>query len=65
MTNEEIKMKSKRPIHGAYFHGEDWYICPTCNKSFEFWDTQFNRGFKETDVERVYQHECGEYLYIP
>ena len=25
-------------ISGASFHGESWYKCPHCNKSFEFYE---------------------------
>ena len=45
--------KAVEPISGESFHGESWYICPNCKQSFEFYDTQFEHGFKK----------CGDHLY--
>lgn len=30
------------PIFCSYFHGETWYKCPTCERSFEYYDAFFN-----------------------
>ena len=53
-----------RPWSGACFHGECWYRCPKCNATFEYWDTQFERGFKHIRG-KIYQHtldNCGQLL---
>ena len=44
------------------FHGETWYKCPWCNKSYESYDMTFERGFEKTEIPRVYRHECGKYI---
>ena len=51
----------KRPYSVAFFHGEDWYKCPDCNRNFEFYDVIYGRyGFKEIDKDkRIYQCKCG------
>lgn len=48
-------------LSGPSFHGESWYTCPVCQKSFEFYDMQFERGFKKTDKGH-YRHNCGAIL---
>jgi len=52
----------QRPIPGADFHGESWYQCPKCGNTFEFYDTQFERGFTKIR-KNIYQHnECGQLI---
>lgn len=51
----------KRPIPVASFYGEDWYRCPKCNKTFEFWETRFSKEFKY-EHGYIYRHECGQLL---
>ena len=54
----------ERPIFEAAFHGETWYRCPRCNKTFEFYDTKFERGFKHVAWD-IYEHvdsKCGQKL---
>lgn len=55
----------KPAIKCASFHGEDWYKCPYCGKSFEFYDTEFQRGFTKTDKHAIYIHNnCGNKLSV-
>ena len=55
---DHINIKSL--LDGACFHGECWYRCPDCNEAFEFYDTEFERGFTAIDKKnRVYKHKCG------
>ena len=62
---EKNGQKVKRAFCAASFHGETWYKCPFCNGSFEFYDTQFGRGFIKTDSPGVYLHKkCGNYLEL-
>lgn len=46
----------KKPIHEASFHGEDWYRCPKCNKSFEFYETKFESDKFKHISGNIYQH---------
>lgn len=36
-------IKPKSAIYRASFHGETWYMCPYCEKSFEFYDVRNNQ----------------------
>lgn len=55
---------TKPASSGACFHGECWYICPWCNKAFEFWDTQFERGFTKVE-DKLYRHnDCGKLVTV-
>lgn len=53
--------ETKRPIPCASFHGENWYRCPKCNKTFEFWETQYSKEFEHVNGY-LYRHECGQLL---
>ena len=47
-------------IHAASFHGEIWYHCPSCGRSFEYHKAKFGHdGIKKTDNEHVYICSCG------
>lgn len=35
--------KPKKAVVCASFHGETWYMCPYCEKSFEFYDVRNNQ----------------------
>lgn len=39
---EANKDKPICPHYGESFHGETWYNCPTCGKSFEFYSASIN-----------------------
>ena len=61
----ENKIYPRSPIFGDYFHGECWYKCPQCGKSFEAYDTEFEKGFTIVDKsKRLYQHECGCVIHM-
>lgn len=54
----------RRPSFGACFHGETWYMCPRCGRSFEYYDTVFERDFRKIK-EYIYQdtkNGCGQVL---
>lgn len=51
----------QKPGRGPCFHGEDWNICPKCDKAFEYWDTVYERRFKHIRG-KIYQHECGQLI---
>lgn len=52
----------RRPISGAYFHGECWYKCPKCNEAFEFYDAIYEYGFILIK-NKIYQHnKCGQLI---
>jgi hypothetical protein len=36
-------IKPKSAIYRTSFHGETWYMCPYCEKSFEFYDARNNK----------------------
>ena len=61
----KYKEEQTKPARfGAGFHGECWYKCPWCNKAFEFYDTQFERGFQKID-DKLYRHnECGKLVTV-
>ena len=48
----------------AFFHGESWYKCPYCDKSFEFYDTQFSSEFEKLD-DHIFLHKpCGNIIEV-
>ena len=59
MTNER---EIKKPYFQTSFHGETWYKCPYCGKSFEYFDAVFGRGFKKTDKKGILEHNCGNLI---
>ena len=54
-----------KPAKGcSCFHGEIWYEWPWCGKTFEFFDTQFERGFEKIDG-KLYRHKnCGKLVTV-
>lgn len=59
------KENTKHAIYGDSFHGETWYKCPHCGKSFEYWDTVYERGFKHTTDPHKFLHlECGKFITL-
>ena len=62
---QKYNREDTKPAEGvSHFHGESWYRCPWCNKTFEFFDTQFQRGFQMVD-DGLYRHdECGKLLTL-
>lgn len=65
LSYKEYKEEQAKPaLAGACFHGECWYKCPWCNKPFEFWDTQYERGFTKVK-DKTYRHkQCGGLVTI-
>ena len=54
------KLDIKSPILETCFHGETWYRCPGCNKSFEVYAAEFGHGFTIINqAKRIYKHKCG------
>lgn len=44
MRDENDLEKEVVPFHMAYFHGEDWYKCPSCGGNFEYFQAFFNEN---------------------
>lgn len=53
------KAEVKKALFEAYFHGEQWFKCPHCGRSFEYFDAFFEReGIKRAEKD-VYTCICG------
>lgn len=53
-----------RPIPGPSFHGESWFKCPKCKNGFEYFDTEFERGFVHIKG-KIYKHtqnDCNQLI---
>ncbi len=54
-----------KPAQSTESHnGKCFYLCPWCDKKFEYWDTRYSKRFKR-ESDGVYRHnECGKLLTI-
>ena len=64
LRNIDAQM-TKYAIPIKTFHGEAWFKCPHCGKSFEYYDTVYERGFKRTTAPCKFLHlECGKFITL-
>lgn len=60
----ELRERIPYALSGPSFHGEDWYRCPHCGKCFEFFDAEYEHGFRKIQ-NGVYLHiTCNKKLKI-
>ena len=58
------KEEIKAAIFDATYSGKEWYRCPHCRKSFEYYDTLYSEGFRKI-ADGVFIHvPCGGKIKI-